>query len=157
MYRIHQKGRKSEKLIDSCEKMKLVSGCLIGAKCNYKGEARPNKKLIEMFKAGELLPICPETLGGLTIPREPAEQKGKKVFTKSGKDVTVQFNLGAKEVLKLAKKYNIKEAILKAHSSSCGSGKVYDGTFSGKLIDGDGVLASILKRKGIKVITEENI
>jgi len=137
--------------------MKLVSGCLIGVKCNYKGEARPNKKLIEMFKLGELLPVCPEMLGGLPSPREPALQKGKKVFAKSGKDVTKEFAKGAKEVMALVKKYNIKEAILKARSPSCGSGKIYDGTFSGKLIDGDGVLASILKRKGIKIITEKDI
>ncbi|MDD5181683.1 MAG: DUF523 domain-containing protein [Candidatus Nanoarchaeia archaeon] len=137
--------------------MKLVSGCLIGVKCSYNGKARPNKKLIEMFKMGELLPVCPEMLGGLPSPREPNEQKGKKVFTKSGRDVTKEFAKGAKEVMALVKKYNIKEAILKARSPSCGSGKVYDGTFSGKLIDGDGVLASILKRKGIKVITEEEV
>jgi len=137
--------------------MKLVSGCLIGVKCNYKAEARPNKKLIEMFKMGELLPVCPEMLGGLPAPREPCEQKDKKVFAKSGKDVTKEFAKGAKEVMALVKKYNIKEAILKARSPSCGSGKIYDGSFSGKLIDGDGVLASILKRKGIKIITEEDI
>jgi len=137
--------------------MKLVSGCLIGVKCNCYGTARPNKKLIEMFKMGELLPVCPEMLGGLLSPREPAEIKGKKVVTKSGKDVTKEFAKGAKEVMALVKKYNIKEAILKARSPSCGSGKIYDGTFSGKLTDGDGVLASILKRKGIKIITEEEI
>jgi uncharacterized protein YbbK (DUF523 family) len=137
--------------------MKLVSGCLIGVKCSYDGKARPNKKLIEMFKMGELLPVCPEMLGGLLSPREPAEQKGKKVITKSGKDVTKEFAKGAKEVMALVKKYNIKEAILKARSPSCGSRKIYDGTFSGKLIDGDGVLASILKRKGIKIITEEEV
>jgi uncharacterized protein YbbK (DUF523 family) len=104
-----------------------------------------------------LIPVCPEILGGLPTPREPAEQKGKKVITKSGKDVTKYFEKGAKEVLKIAKILKIKKAILKQKSPSCGCGKIYDGTFSKRLIKGDGVTAKLLKKNGIEVFTEENI
>jgi len=134
--------------------MKIVSACLAGIKCRWDGEARPCQKVIELVKQGKAIPVCPEQLGGLTTPRTPAEQKNNKVFTKDGKDVTAQFERGAEEALKIAKLVNCDEAILKAKSPSCGSGKVYDGTFSGKLIDGDGVFAKILKKNNIKVFTE---
>lgn len=137
--------------------MKIVSACLAGIKCRWDGEARPCQKVIELVKQGKAIPICPEQLGGLTTPRAPAEQKNDKVFTKDGKDVTAQFERGAEEALKIAKLANCNEAILKAKSPSCGSGKVYDGTFSGKLIDGDGVFAKILKKNNIIVFTEDEI
>ncbi|MFH1637443.1 MAG: DUF523 domain-containing protein [Candidatus Woesearchaeota archaeon] len=137
--------------------MKIVSACLAGINCNYKDEARPCQKVIELVKQGKAIPICPEQLGGLTTPRTPAEQKDNKVFTKNGEDVTTQFERGAEEALKIAKLANCDEAILKAKSPSCGSGKVYDGTFSGILIEGDGVFAKILKKNNIKVFTENDI
>ena len=137
--------------------MKLVSACLIGMKTRYDGKVKPNEKVLEMFKKGELIPICPEQLGGLSTPREPAEQKDNKVFTKSGLNITDKFERGAQEVLQVAKLLNIKEAILKSKSPSCGCGKIYDGTFTGKLIAGDGVTAKLLKENGIKIITEEEI
>jgi len=137
--------------------MKIVSACLAGINCNYKNESRPCQKIIELVKQGKAIPVCPERLGGLTTPRFPAEQRGNKVFTKGEKDVTIQFKRGAKEALKIAKLANCNEAILKSKSPSCGSGKIYDGTFSGKLIDGDGVFAKILKNNNIKVFTEEEI
>jgi uncharacterized protein YbbK (DUF523 family) len=96
-------------------------------------------------------------LGGLATPRVPAEQKNKKVFTKIGHDVTKNFTKGAKETLKIAKLLKIKTAILKQRSPSCGCGQIYDGTFSGKIIKGDGVTAAYLKRNGIKVISEEDL
>lgn len=136
--------------------MKLCSACLLGINCKWDGKSKPNIKLIELFRKGELIPVCPEQLGGLTTPRTPAEQRGDKVYTKDGKDVTEQFNRGAEETLKIAKMLNIKEFIGKARSPSCGSGKIYDGAFSGTLIDGDGVTVSLLKKNGIKVITDEN-
>jgi len=104
-----------------------------------------------------LIPVCPEQMGGLSTPRETAEKKKGKVITKSGKDVTLNFKKGAREVLKIAKLLGIKKAILKQRSSSCGCGKIYDGTFSGKVIKGDGVTAALLKRNKIKVITEEDL
>jgi len=137
--------------------MKLCSACLLGVKCRYDGESKSCEKVISLSKKEALIPICPEQLGGLPTPRTPAEQKGKKVFTKNGEDVTSKFENGAEEVLKLAKLYNIKEAILKQRSPSCGSGKIYDGTFSNTLIKGDGVTTILLKRNGIKVISEEEL
>ena len=126
--------------------MKIVSACLAGIKCNYKHEARSCQKVIELVKQGKAIPVCPEQLGGLTTPRTPAEQKDDKVFTKTGEDVTSQFERGAEEALKIALLADCDEAIIKSKSPSCGFGKVYDGTFSGKLIDGDGVFAKILKK-----------
>jgi len=137
--------------------MKLCSACLLGIKCRYDGKSKPNKKVLELAKKEILIPVCPEQLGGLSTPREPAEQKGKKVITKSGKDVTKNFVRGAKQVLKIAKLFGIKEAILKQRSPSCGCGQVYDGTFTGTIIEGDGVTASLLKKHGIKVISEEDL
>ena len=137
--------------------MKIVSACLAGIKCKRDGEAKPCKKVIELVKQGKAIPICPEQLGGLTTPRSPAEQKNNKVFTKDGEDVTAQFEKGANAVLQIAKSFNCKEAILKSKSPSCGSGKIYDGTFSGKLIDGDGITTKLLKKNNIKTFTEGEI
>jgi len=137
--------------------MKICSACLLGINCRYDGKERINDKIIDLSRKEVLIPVCPEQLGGLSTPREPAEQRGKEVFTKSGKDVTENFEKGAREVLKIANTYGIKEAILKQRSPSCGCGQIYDGTFSGNIIKGDGVVASLLKKNGIKVITEEDL
>jgi len=137
--------------------MKLCSACLLGIKCRYNGKGKANKKVIELAKQKVLLPVCPEQLGGLATPREPAERRGKRVIAKSGKDVTDNFIRGAEQILKLANLLGIKEAILKQKSPSCGSGKIYDGTFSNNLIKGDGVTAALLKKNKIKVITEEDL
>ncbi len=137
--------------------MKICSACLLGIKCRYDGKDKRNKKVINLSKTEVLIPVCPEQLGGLSTPREPAEQRGKKVFTKSGKDVSENFRRGAEQVLRTAKLYGIKEAILKQKSPSCGCGQIYDGSFSGKVIKGDGVTSLLLKKNGIKVITEEDL
>lgn len=137
--------------------MKVVSACLAGFKCSWDGTSRPCQKIIKLVKEGKAIPVCPEQLGGLPTPRIPAEQKGDKVFGKNGKDLTKEFLKGAQEVLKIAKLNNCKEAILKSKSPSCGSNRVYDGTFSGKLVNGDGILAGLLKKNSIKVFTEEEI
>ena len=136
--------------------MKLCSACLLGIKCRWDAKSKPDKRVIVLVKKEILIPVCPEQLGGLSTPREPAEQKDDKVITKSGKDVTKNFLQGAKQVLKLAKLFNIKQAILKQKSPSCGCGKIYDGTFSGTIIKGDGVTADLLKKNKIQVITEED-
>jgi uncharacterized protein YbbK (DUF523 family) len=146
--------------------MKIVSACLIGINCTWKGENKLNNKLFEEFKKGNLYPVCPEILGGQPTPRPNAEIKGgtgldvlegrTKVLEPSGKDVTEQFIKGAQEVLRIAKLIGAKEAILKARSPSCGCGKTYDGTFSKTLIEGDGVTTALLKKNGIKVYTEED-
>lgn len=135
----------------------IVSACLAGIKCRWDGETRPCKKVIDLVKQDKAIPVCPEQFGGLTTPRPPAEQKGGKVVTKDGKDVTREFKRGAREVLKIAKLVGCQLAILKSKSPSCGSGKVYDGSFSGALVDGDGVLTTLLKKNGIIVKSERDI
>ena len=137
--------------------MKLCSACLLGVKCRYDGESKASQKVLDIAKKEVLIPVCPEQLGGLPTPRESAEQLGERVVTKSGDDVTMFFHRGAEQVLEIAKLYGIKEAILKQKSPSCGCGKIYDGTFSGKLVDGDGVLAILLKKNNIKVSTEDDL
>ena len=137
--------------------MKIVSACLVGIKCRRDGDLRPCPRVIDLIKHGKAIPICPEQLGGLTTPRLPAEQKGDKVLRKNKKDVTAEFRRGAEIGLKLAQMVNCKEAILKSKSPSCGSGEIPDGTFSGKLIKGDGVFAALLKKHKIKVLTEKEI
>ena len=139
------------------KQFKICSACLLGVKCRYDGKSKPDDRVIKLAKKEILIPICPEQLGGLSTPREPAEQKERKVITKLGKDVTENFKKGAEEVLKLAELFDVKVAILKQKSPSCGCGQIYDGSFSGTIIKGDGVTTSLLKNKGIKVITEEDL
>jgi uncharacterized protein YbbK (DUF523 family) len=135
--------------------MIIVSACLAGVKCRYNGEAFPIPEVIEMVQKGEALALCPEVLGKLPTPRPAAERCEEKVVTKTGKDITVEFTDGAQIALGIAKLIDAKAAILKARSPSCGCGLIYDGTFSRKLIAGDGIFATLLKNNNIKVITEE--
>lgn len=137
--------------------MKLCSACLLGIECRYDGKSKTDKKVLELAKKEKLIPVCPEQLGGLPTPRQSSEQKEGKVITKTNKDVTREFIKGAEEVLKIAKLFGIKEAIFKQKSPSCGCGKIYDGSFTGNLIKGDGVATALLKKNGIKVVTEENL
>lgn len=104
-----------------------------------------------------MIPVCPEQLGGLATPRAVAEIKDGRVINQDGKDVTAEFRQGAGEVLKIAKFYDIRGAILKQKSPSCGCGKIYDGTFSGVVIEGDGLTTKLLKENGIKVETEDDL
>ncbi|MDO4534949.1 MAG: DUF523 domain-containing protein [Clostridium perfringens] len=146
--------------------MILVSACLLGVNCKYNGGNNKNGRVIEFLKGKKFIMVCPEELGGLTTPRIPSEIidtardviNGKgKILNKSGDNVTEKFLKGAYETLKIVKDKGIKVAILKAKSPSCGSGLVYDGTFSNKLILGNGVTAEMLKDNKIEVITEEDI
>jgi uncharacterized protein YbbK (DUF523 family) len=140
---------------------------LVGINCNWKGGNSLDDRLHEEFGKGGLLPICPEILGGQSVPRPNAEIVGgsgsdvlegnAKVMDPDGNDVTSQFIEGAQETLRIARVVGAKEAILKARSPSCGCGKTYDGTFSHRLIDGDGVTAALLKKNGVVVRTEEQI
>lgn len=135
----------------------LISACLLGVNCRYNGTSKTIPELEELMSMHNLIPVCPEQLGGLSTPRSPAEVKGDFVFSKDGIDVTEEFIKGAEETLKIANIYNCKYAILKERSPSCGSGKMYDGTFSKTIIDGDGITANLLKQNGIKVIGESEI
>lgn len=132
----------------------LVSACLLGINCKYDGENNKNDKVLEYLKDKEVIPICPEIMGGLPTPRIPSEIKDNKVINKDGLDVTDNFLKGAKEVLYLAKLFNVNKALLKAKSPSCGVGEVYDGTFTHTKINGDGITTKLLKENNIEVITE---
>lgn len=103
----------------------------------------------------ELIPVCPECCGGLPTPRTPSERLGDRVVSKTGADVSEQFKKGARAALGLARHFGIKTAILKANSPSCGSGTIYDGSFTGTLVPGDGVTAELLKKHGV-IVTDEN-
>lgn len=131
--------------------MKIVSACLAGVHCRYDCQAKTRNDVAEMVRAGEAIPVCPEQLGGLSTPRPPAEGKGGKIMTKTGLDVTSQYLKGAEEALEIARLCGADEALLKSKSPMCGSGRIYDGTFSGTLIEGNGVFAELLKKHGIKV------
>ena len=132
----------------------LISACLLGENVKYDG--KNNKIDISSLEDKyELIPFCPEVEGGLPIPRSPSEivsNSPLKLINKEGKDVTKEFVLGAKKCVELVKKEGIKKAVLKAKSPSCGVGKVYDGSFSKKLVDGDGVTVRELKKIGVEVI-----
>lgn len=136
-------------------KLALVSACLLGLKTKYNGEDNYREDLIKLFNEYILIPVCPEQLGGLSTPRERAEIKNGKVITISDKDVSYYFIKGANEVLKIAQLYNIKHAFFKAYSPSCGFGKIYDGSFSGRLINGNGIAAKLLSENGIEIIPIE--
>lgn len=137
----------------------LISACLAGINCKFNGENNllDSGILDEISKKYHLLFICPEVFGGLSTPREPAEMKGGLVVTKTAKDVSENFKFGAEICLKIAKLNGCKKAILKARSPSCGSGQIYDGSFSKKLIFGDGVAAKLLKENKILVFSEDEI
>lgn len=134
--------------------MILVSACLAGMQCKWNLESVEDAKCVKLFREAKAIPVCPEQLGGLATPREPSEILGNKVFSKSGKDITIEYMRGAEETLKIAKAFSCNSAIFKSRSPSCGCGKIYDGSFSGQLIDGDGITTALLKRNGIKVVDE---
>ncbi len=134
----------------------LVSACLMGFDCKYSGgnNALPPETLDALRRSFRLIPVCPETAGGLPTPREPSERRGERVVSRDGRDVTAAFQKGAALTLRLAERYGAKRALLKCNSPSCGSGMIYDGSFSGTLIPGDGVTAELLKSRGISVVGE---
>ncbi len=135
----------------------LVSACLLGIDCKYSGGNNYNEKVIEYLSDKEVIPICPEIMGGLSTPRPPSERIGDKVINNQGTDVTQEYKKGAEQALKLAKLFNVKKALLKAKSPSCGKGKIYDGTFNGILTNGNGVTVDLLESNGISVITEQDL
>ena len=135
----------------------LVSACLLGCPCRYDGKSKPNDAVLALMEHHTLIPICPEQMGGLATPRVPAERKDGGVFTERGRDVTEQYRRGAEEALRLAQLYGCKYAILKERSPSCGNGQIYDGSFSRRLIEGDGVTAQLLKAHGITVLGESEV
>ena len=135
----------------------LISACLVGDKVKYDGHSNYNEKIKLLLEKYELVPFCPEVEGGLPTPRKPSERVKDRVKMQDGKDVTKNFLTGADLALNICLYLGIKIAILKENSPSCGSKKIYDGTFAKKLIPGEGVTTELLRRKGIKVISEEEI
>ena len=141
----------------------LVSACLLGVNCRYDGKSGEQEPVLELLKEYELVPVCPEQLGGMETPREPSEcqaadgAEGVRVRNKKGEDVTGFFVKGAKEALKIAELYGCRYAILKERSPSCGSGIIYDGSFTGTKVPGYGVTARLLTGHGIKVVGESRI
>ena len=135
----------------------LVSMCLLGVNCRYDGGGKAMRGIAELMELAELVPVCPESLGGLPIPRVPSERAGERVIAKNGGDVTASFVRGAEEALKLTKLFGAKCALLKERSPSCGSGQIYDGSFTGGLKAGDGVAAELLKKNGVAVYGESRI
>lgn len=135
----------------------LVSACLLGVSCRYDGKSKPNENVIALKDRYNLIPVCPEIMGGLPTPRKASEIQGSQVVMGDGKNVTKEYRKGAEEVLRLCRLFGCKRAVLKEKSPSCGCGKVYDGTFSGKLIDGNGITAKLLMENGIEVFGETGI
>ena len=135
----------------------LVSACLLGVACRYDDRSKHYPGLEELMTRHTLIPVCPECYGGLPTPRPPAEQRGDRVITQNGLDVTVQYQKGAQEALKLARRYGCTWAILKERSPSCGAGTVYDGTFTHTQVPGDGITARLLAENGIHVIGESQL
>jgi uncharacterized protein YbbK (DUF523 family) len=133
----------------------LVSACLVGERVRYDGGH--NLVIHPIFEKCEPILCCPEVDGGLKIPRIPSEIVGDRVINRDGDDVTDEFNQGASLALELAKKHNIKVAILKERSPSCSNSYVYDGTFSKELIKGKGITAKLLEKNGIKVFNENEL
>ena len=132
----------------------VVSACLLGENCKWDGGNNRNERVIAFCAGKEVIPVCPEVAGGLPVPRAPSEIREGRVTAKDGADVDAAFRMGAQKSLALCEGKTIELAILKARSPSCGKGCVYDGSFSGALVHGDGVFAAMLKERGIPVFTE---
>ena len=135
----------------------LVSACLLGVSCRYDGQSKAYPLVEELCRRHEVVPVCPEQLGGLPTPRVPAERQGAQVVTKEGGDVTAQYLRGAAEAVRLARKLGCTVAILKERSPSCGSGEIYDGSFTGTLSAGFGTAAEALRVAGIRVMGESQL
>ncbi len=134
----------------------LISACLLGMACRYDGKIKTYEAIDTLMEEVQItfIPVCPEQAGGLATPRAAAERSGKLVITADGKDVTAQYEHGAAEALRLAVRYQCAYAVLKERSPSCGSKRIYDGTFTRTLRDGTGVTAALLTANGITVFDE---
>lgn len=142
--------------------MYLVSSCLAGIPCRYDGKSSENQYVIELVRQGKAMPVCPELLGGLAVPRACCEiirnESGERsIVSSEGHDFTKEFAVGAEKTLEIASIIGATKAILKSKSPSCGCGLIYDGTFSGRLIEGNGLAAEMLMKNGIEVITESDL
>ena len=137
----------------------LISACLLGFNCKYSGgnNALDTETLRALRKEWALVPVCPETAGGLGTPREPSERRGERVVSRSGRDVTEAFARGAETACRLCGRFGCRTALLKENSPSCGSGTIYDGSFSAKLTEGDGLAAEKLRAIGVTIVGENRV
>ena len=135
----------------------LISACLLGRNCKYSGGNNYHPLTEALRQRYELVPVCPECMGGLPIPHDPAERVGDKVFSRTGADVTAQFQTGAELTLRRAQQTGARLALLKERSPSCGHGAIYDGTFTGTVVPGSGVTAALLAKNGVMVYGESRI
>ena len=135
----------------------IVSACLLGENCKYNGGNNKCDDIIALAEKFEIIPVCPECFGGLPIPRVPSEIRDGRVYSKTGEDLTEAFLSGAEQTLYIAKEANAPFAVLKENSPSCGFGKIYDGTFSGNKIDGNGITAQLLYDNEIQVFGESQV
>lgn len=135
----------------------LVSNCLLGFECRYKGDSCKCQQILDLASEHTLIGVCPEQMGGLSTPRDPSEIVGDKVISCNGKDVTFEYTKGAETALQLALMNQVDFAVLKAKSPSCGKGLIYDGTFTGGKIPGNGRTVDLLLQNGIPVYTEEEL
>lgn len=145
----------------------LISACLAGVPCTYAAEAKTRSWALELMTTGRAVAVCPEVAGGLPVPRPEAEIQGgdgadvlegrARVVDVDGRDVTANYLRGAEVAIDAARRSGARTAVLKARSPSCGCGAVYDGSFAGRIVDGDGVTAAALKREGLDVFTDEDV
>ncbi|MBQ7596707.1 MAG: DUF523 domain-containing protein [Clostridia bacterium] len=135
----------------------MVSACLVGQRCKYNGGDNYSEKLADFLSGHEVIPVCPETEGGLSVPRSPCEIVNGAVMNSDGENVDDAFRCGAAKCVRLAKEKGVGLAVLQSRSPSCGVNQIYDGTFSGRLKKGSGVFASLLGQNGFRVLDVEDI
>ena len=135
----------------------MVSACLLGENCKYNGGNNRNDRLLDFLQEHDVIPVCPEVLGGLPVPRTPAEIVDGTVMNRNGISVNEEFHLGAKKALSIAVREQPELIILQSRSPSCGVREIYDGTFTGRLIPGEGVFASMARKAGFTVLDTEEI
>ena len=137
----------------------LISACLLGFRCKYDGGTNtlPAPVIAALREKYRLIPVCPETAGGMLVPRAPSERRAERVVNRRGEDVTAAFSGGAETACRLCGRFSCKTALLKENSPSCGSGTIYDGSFSGTLTAGDGLTAERLRALGVTIVGESRI
>ena len=135
----------------------VVSACLLGENCKYSGGNNRSEALLALLEGHEVIPVCPEVLGGLRVPRVPAEIVDGVVINRDGISVDAEFRRGAAEALEICRREKPDLVILQPRSPSCGVGSVYDGTFSGKLVPGNGIFAALAAESGFRVESAEEI
>ena len=135
----------------------MVSACLAGENCKYNGGNNRNEKVLQLMEGNEVIPVCPEVMGGLPTPRTPSEIRDGAVCMKDGTNVDREFREGARKCLEIARSRKPDLIVLQSRSPSCGVKQRYDGTFSGKLVNAPGVTAELLAENGFHVTDVEDL